>query len=111
MADDEQRTMTLRVFTHPACSGCSQAVEEAWKTSQAHPDIELRTVKLENEAGLAEARKEGIKSIPTIILSSATGEIERWVGAPESIDLEATLRSALEELAKEKSEMVAETGA
>ena len=86
--------LTLRVFTHPACSGCSQAVKEAWKASRAHPEIELRTVKLENKEGLAEAREVGIKTIPTIILSSAAGESERWVGTPAA----GALAAALEEL-------------
>ncbi len=83
--------LTLRVFTHPACSGCSQAVSRAWKLSEEHPGLTLRTVKLEVKEGLAEARAERIKTIPTIILSTAGEELERWVGTPKTGVLEAGL--------------------
>ncbi len=90
----EDAGLLLRVFTHPACSGCPKVVEKAWALSQAHPSLDLRTVKLVNEEGLAEARSEGIQTIPSVILSAGGSELERWVGAPKSGALEA----AVEEL-------------
>ena len=87
--------LVLRVFTHPACSGCSQAVRRAWKLSEKHSEVTLRTVKLETKEGLAEARAAHIKTIPTIILSAAGEELERWVGTPEAGVLEADLEKLM----------------
>ncbi len=81
--------LLMRVFTHPACSSCSTAVRRAWNLTQAHPEIELRTVNLVDAEGLKEAQAEGIKTIPTIIVSSAKGELRRLVGTPARHDLEA----------------------
>lgn len=81
----------LRVFTHPACSACSRVVHEAWAVGRALPGIEVRTVSLENKPGLAEARSEGITTIPSVILSSPDGELRRWIGSPEPGALAATL--------------------
>ncbi len=84
--------LLLRVFTHPACPGCSKMVDKAWKLTRARENLDLRTVNLVNELGLAEARSEGIKTIPTVILSSSAGdELGRWVGTPENGALEATV--------------------
>jgi glutaredoxin len=96
---DARPGLVLRVFTHPACSGCSTAVRLAWEAAERHPDVELRTVRLENEEGLAEAHSEGVKTIPTIILGTiipgkGSAELERWVGSPEP----GAVASALERL-------------
>lgn len=81
----------LRIFTHPACSGCSGVVDRAWKLTRVRSGVDLRTVNLVNKEGLAEARSEGIKTIPTVILSAAGAELERWVGTPENGALEAAI--------------------
>jgi len=83
--------LRLRVFTHPACSGCSSAVRLAWKAAEEYSQVELRTVRLEDKAGLAEAHAEGVKTIPTLILGTANEELERWVGTPEPGVVAATL--------------------
>ena len=88
-------TAELRVFTHPACPGCATAVKEAWNFGQGHPGVVVRTVSLEQEKGLAEARAESVRTIPTVILASGDGESRRWSGTPGS----AALEEALAELA------------
>ncbi len=93
MADGPAADLRLRVFTHPACSGCSGAVRTAWEAAEEHRGVELRTVRLENEEGLAEAHAEGVKTIPTIILGTADEELERWVGAPEPGAVTAALEA------------------
>ncbi len=93
---DEPEALLLRVFTHPACSGCAGVVDKAWKLTQKRSSVDLRTVNLVNEEGLAEARSEGIKTIPTVILSAAGSELKRWVGTPDNGAMEA----AVEGLAK-----------
>ena len=84
--------LLVRVFTHPACSGCGPAVQAAWKVRGAHPELELRTVSLERKEGLDEAHAEGVRTIPTLILSRGAAELRRWVGATSADALEATLR-------------------
>ena len=83
--------LLLRVFTHPACAGCGNVVDRAWKLTRARPSVELRTVSLAGEEGLAEARAEKIQTIPSVILSAAGEERERWVGAPGNGALEAAV--------------------
>lgn len=83
----------LRVFTHPACAGCPQVVERAWKLTRAHPDVELRTVSLEQAEGLAEAQAEGVRTIPTLILEGAGSEPRRWSGTPAAGELEAAVEA------------------
>ena len=76
--------LLLRVFTHPACAGCTAAVQQAWRVAEGQPELALRTVSLERKEGLAEARGERVTTIPTAILSSGGRELRRWVGAPEA---------------------------
>ena len=76
--------MTLRIFTHPACAGCGPAVELGWKLSEAHPDLKLETVKLENKAGLSQAQTVGIKMIPSLIFYQDEVELKRIIGLPEA---------------------------
>ncbi len=76
--------LLIRVFTHPACSGCGNAVRIAWDFFQDNnQEFEIRTVKLENKKGLEEAHAEKIKTIPTIILTNGDTELERIVGSPK----------------------------
>jgi len=97
MAETQGQGWLLRVFTHPACAGCSTAVRLAWEAAEEHREVKFRTVRLENKEGLAEAQAEGIKTIPTIILGTAGEELERWIGAPEP----GQVATALERLAVE----------
>ena len=84
--------LLIRVFTHPACSGCGNAVRIAWDFYQNNKDeFEIRTVKLENKEGLAEAHEEKIKTIPTIILTKGVSELERIVGSPQKEQIEKFL--------------------
>jgi thioredoxin-like negative regulator of GroEL len=80
--------MELRVFTHPACAGCGQAVAVAWKLADSYRGhVTLRTVSLEQEAGLKEAFASGVRTIPTIVIAVDGQERSRLVGAPESQEL------------------------
>lgn len=83
----------LRVFTHPACSGCTSAVDEAWRLTQQHPEVDLRTVSLANKEGLAEARTEKVTVIPTLILSWGAEESKRWEGSPAAGELDASIEA------------------
>jgi len=85
----------LRVFTHPACAGCGPAVAQAWALAEGHPrQVVLRTVSLEQEAGLKEAFESGVRTIPTIVIAVDGRERRRFVGAPKAQEL----RQAVEQL-------------
>ncbi len=84
--------LLIRVFTHPACSGCGNAVRLAWDFCQENnKEFEMLTIKLENKEGLAEAHKEKIKTIPTIILTRNETVLERLVGSPQKEQIEKFL--------------------
>ncbi len=84
--------LLLRVFTHPACAGCGSVVKMCWELADGADGIELRTVKLETKAGLAEAHMERIKTIPSVIVSSGGEELARLVGTPTKESLEEAIR-------------------
>ncbi len=87
--------LLLRVFTHPACAGCGPVVKMCWELANAADEIELRTVKLETKEGLAEAQKERIKTIPSVILSRGGEELARLVGTPTRESLEQAIRGVV----------------
>lgn len=90
-------SLTLRLFTHPACPRCVMAVQVAWELEQARPGcFALRTVSLADKVGLAEAHTAQIKTIPTLLLARDGVELERIVGAPTQGQLELALERALE---------------
>ncbi len=72
----------LRVFTHPACSGCGPAVRLVWELAGTRKDLALRTVSLDNKEGLDEAHAAEVRTIPTVILTDGGVELARWVGMP-----------------------------
>ncbi|MCP4202010.1 MAG: hypothetical protein GY769_08760 [bacterium] len=89
-------SLLLTVFTHPACSGCPEAVREAWAFTEDRSDLELRTVTLAEKDGLAEARRAKVTIIPALILSRGDEELERWLGTPAVVDLKAAVAAAAE---------------
>jgi len=85
--------LQLRVFTHPACTGCGAAVKWAWQLQEEYPaHFRLRTVKLESKQGLDEAHAEKVKTIPTLILSEGEKELDRIIGVPQEKDKERFLK-------------------
>ena len=79
--------LLLRVFTHPACSGCGAAVKMAWEATKDAEGIEMRTVALETKQGLAEAHREHIRTIPSMIITDGEQELRRFVGTPAPEEL------------------------
>lgn len=89
-------SLVLTVFTHPACSGCPEAVRAAWEFTESREDVELRTVTLAEKAGLEKARAERVTVIPTLMLSRGDEEISRWQGFPPATDLEEAVLAGTE---------------
>jgi len=94
MVEGSNPPLSLRVFTHPACSGCGNAVRRAAEIVERHANVELRTVRLEEESGLAEARREHVRTIPTSILARDGDELGRWIGTPEASIVESAIEAA-----------------
>lgn len=69
--------VTIRVFTHPVCTGCSTAIRMAQKLSDQRDDVELRIVSLASARGREEAKAEGVLSVPTVFVGQ-----KRFVGVP-----------------------------
>jgi hypothetical protein len=86
--------LLLRVFTHPACSGCPEAVREAWEFTEDRPGVSLRTVTLAEKEGLAEARRARVTIIPALILERGDDELARWDGMPSLAELETAVQEA-----------------
>ena len=93
--DDEEQSIILCVFTHPACYGCGAAVEMGWELTQELSGVQLKTVKLENREGLKKAQDFKIKTIPTLVILKGEEECERLVGLPKKKKLEETLKRHL----------------
>lgn len=86
----------LRVYTHPACAGCGQAVTMAWELAEGHRGrVSLRTVSLEQEAGLKEAFANDVRTIPTIVIAVNGQERGRFVGAPKPQELRTAVERIL----------------
>ena len=92
---NEEQSIILSVFTHPACHGCGAAVEMGWELSQKLSGVYLRTVKLENREGLKKAQDFKIKTIPTLVILKGEEECERLVGLPKKENLKETLKRHL----------------
>jgi len=92
---DQEQSVILSVFTHPACNGCGAAVEMGWELSQKLSGVHLRTVKLENREGLKKAQDFKIKTIPTLVILKGEEECERLIGLPKKEKLEETLKRHL----------------
>jgi glutaredoxin len=86
MADT--RGVTIRVFTHPVCTGCSTAIRMAQKLSDQRDDVEMQVISLASARGREAARAEGVLSVPTVFVGST-----RFVGVPRWDEMIEALNS------------------
>ncbi|MCH8927085.1 MAG: hypothetical protein IIB39_00025 [Candidatus Marinimicrobia bacterium] len=93
---ENNKDLLIKVFTHPACSGCGRAVELAWNLTQEYTSLKLVTIKLENKEGLRMAHDAKIKTIPTVIYYSGEEEKIRIVGTPKGSELKDSYLKLLE---------------
>ncbi len=70
--------ISIRVFTHPTCVTCPQAIQLAQETAVDNSDIELRIVSLGSARGREVAKTARVLSVPTIFV----GE-HRFTGVPK----------------------------
>jgi len=87
--------LRLKIYTHPACTGCGDAVKLGWDLSQRFPELELLTCSLQTKEGLEDANQTGVKLIPTSIFYKDGAECKRFVGQTSYEELEETYLSLI----------------
>ncbi len=80
----------IRVFTHPTCATCPNAIQMVQRLSAQDPQVQLRLISLATPNGREIARAANVLSVPTVVV-----EQTRFVGVPRWEDL-------LEAVAREK---------
>ncbi len=79
----------LRLFTHPICHGCAEALALVQRLTQEEPEVEVEVISLATPHGRALAQAAGVVVVPTI---DANGE--RFVGVPNWEELRALVQRA-----------------
>ncbi len=77
----------VRVFTHPTCATCPNAIRLAQKLAEENPNVELRIVSLGSASGREIAKTEQILSVPTVLVGDT-----RFVGVPKWDELVAAAK-------------------
>ncbi len=76
----------IRVYTHPTCATCPQAIQLAQQTASENPDVELRIISLGSASGREAAKAAQVLSVPTVFV----GE-HRFTGTPRRDELMAAI--------------------
>lgn len=82
----------VRVFTHPTCATCPNAIRLAQKLAEENSAVDLRIISLGSASGRVIAKSEQVLSVPTVLVGST-----RFVGVPEWGQLVEAVREAGEE--------------
>ncbi|MCX2726772.1 thioredoxin family protein [Thermomicrobium sp. 4228-Ro] len=78
----------LRLFTHPICHGCTEAVAVIQQLASEEPSLVVEVVSLATPAGRAAAQEAGVVVVPTVVIDG-----ERIEGVPDLEELRARLRA------------------
>ncbi len=76
----------IRVFTHPTCATCPQAIRLAQELAEERSDVSLRVISLGSAKGREIAKAEQILTVPTVFV----GE-RRFTGVPRRDELVAAI--------------------
>ncbi|MCP4358024.1 MAG: thioredoxin [Chloroflexi bacterium] len=76
----------IRVFTHPTCATCPQAIQLAQETAANNLDIELHIISLGSASGREKAKVAQVLSVPTVFV----GE-HRFTGVPKRDEFAAAI--------------------
>ena len=72
----------VRLFTHPTCATCPNAIRMVQRLAEQDPQVEMRFVSLATAGGREQARAANVLSVPTILVRET-----RFVGVPRWEDL------------------------
>lgn len=67
----------VRVFTHPTCATCPNAIQMVQKLTEQDPQVQMRLVSLATANGREIAKSLNVMSVPTIFVNET-----RFVGVP-----------------------------
>lgn len=81
----------IRVFTHPTCVTCPNAIQMVQRLAEQDSQVQMRLVSLATANGRAIAKSLNVMSVPTVFVNET-----RFVGVPKWDDL-------LEAVKQEKS--------
>lgn len=76
----------IRVYTHPTCATCPQAIQLAQQAAANNPDIELRIISLGSGRGREAAKADQVLSVPTVFVGG-----RRFTGVPRQDELIAAI--------------------
>lgn len=83
----------VRVYTHPACISCEDALNVTKEFAAGRDDIEVQLTSLASESGRARAKEAGILVVPAIQVGGETiqkvpteDDLERMVEAARTSD-------------------------
>ena len=76
----------IRVYTHPTCATCPQAIQLTQQTAAENHDVELRIISLGSARGREAAKAAQVLSVPTVFV----GE-HRFSGVPRRDELMAAI--------------------
>ena len=78
--------LTIEVFTSPTCPHCPAAVRATKTLLDENPELTGQLVWKEMSTmtpeGNSKAREYGIRSVPTIVITTSKGEKIGYVGSP-----------------------------
>lgn len=72
----------VRVFTHPTCATCPNAIQMVQRLVERDPQVQMRFISLATANGRELAKAANVLSVPTIFV-----EQTRFVGVPRWDDL------------------------
>lgn len=81
----------VRVFTHPTCATCPNAIQMVQQLAAQDPQVEMKLISLATANGRTIARSLNVMSVPTVFVNET-----RFVGVPKWDNL-------LEAVRREKS--------
>lgn len=83
----------VRVFTHPTCTTCPNAIQMVQRLAEQDPQVQMRLVSLATPKGREIAKAAHVLSVPTVFVHET-----RFVGVPRWNDL-------VEAVAREKQKV------
>jgi glutaredoxin len=83
----------VRVFTHPTCTTCPNAIQMIQRLTEQDPEVQMRLVSLATANGREIAKAAQVLAVPTVFVNET-----RFVGVPLWSDL-------LEAVAREKQKV------
>ncbi len=78
----------VRVFTHPTCFTCPQAIRLAQRLADENPHVDLQIISLGSARGREIAKSLNVLSVPTLFVGET-----RFVGVPAWEQLQAAAQT------------------